>query len=244
MGSASKESSTKARVLLKRALEIDPSYAWAWSRLALTHYWDARFGFSASREESWKRGVELAKKAIALDEQFPEGYVTLALLYLFRKQYEEAVAEGEKAVALGPNDSTTLTRVAQVMHYSGKFEEALSMLKRAKRMNPHYELVLLRFLGGAYRFTGQTEKAIEAFKEVLERMLKRKFGRGSAFIPLIHLASIYGEIGLLKEAQGYLKEALELNPDISMQWARKYLIFRNPADSERVMDGLRKAGLK
>ena len=46
------------------------------------------------------------------------------------------------------------------------------MLKRAKRMNPHYELVLLRFLGGAYRFTGQTEKAIEAFKEMAKSMTK------------------------------------------------------------------------
>jgi hypothetical protein len=43
------------------------------------------------------------------------------------------------------------------------------MVKRAKRLKPHYEDVLLRFSGGAYRFTGQTKKAIEAFKECRER---------------------------------------------------------------------------
>ena len=86
----------------------------------------------------------------------------------------------------------------------------------------NYELHLLRFLGGTYRFTGQTEKAIETFKEQHERILKQL--KGAEFISNFHLASIYGELGLLKEAQRYLKEALELTP--TFRWnGRKNISF-------------------
>lgn len=235
-----KERNIKARAFLQRAVEIDPGYAWAWSWLALIHYWDARFGFSASREESWKRGAELAQKAIALDEKLPEGHIALALLHLYRKQYDEALAEAEKAVALGPNNSDNLVRAAQVMHYSGRFEEALALVKNAMRSNPYYWLDYLRFLGGALRFTGQHEEAIVAFTQQLEP-LKGTYG---VFLPNLHLASIYGELGRMEEARAHVKAALEIKPDVSMAWMQKYLnVFRDPAHAERVLAGLRKAGL-
>ncbi len=235
-----KKQNIKVRVFLQRAVEIDPGYAWAWSRLVLIHYWDARFGFSASREESWKRGVELAQKAIALDEKLPEGHLTLALLHLYRKQYDQAIAEAEKAVALGPNNSDNLARAAQVMHYSGRFEEALALIKNAMRSNPYYGTDHLRFLGGALRFTGQHEEAIVAFTQLLER---RK-GTYGAFLPNLYLASIYGELGRLEEARAHVRAALEIKPDASIAWMQKILkVFRDPAHAERVLAGLRKAGL-
>jgi len=164
----------------------------------------------------------------------------LALLHLYRKQYDEALAEAEKAVALGPNNSDNLVRAAQVMHYSGRFEEALALVKNAMRSNPYYWLDYLRFLGGALRFTGQHEEAIVAFTQQLEP-LKGTYG---VFLPNLHLASIYGELGRMEEARAHVKAALEIKPDVSMAWMQKYLnVFRDPAHAERVLVGLRKAGL-
>ena len=64
----SKEGNAKAREFFKQTLGIDPEYSHAVTMLAFTHFIDASMGFTGSRAESIKRAVELAKKAIALDD--------------------------------------------------------------------------------------------------------------------------------------------------------------------------------
>jgi TolB-like protein/Flp pilus assembly protein TadD len=197
--------------------------------------------------EAWKYAVKALnipganKDGIikARDDKLSEGHLALASLHLFGKQYDEAVAEAEKAVALGLNNSDNLGLAAQVMHYSGRFEEALRLIKNAMRLDPHYSEFIVRFLGGALRFTGQHDQAIAAFKEYL----RRRKGK-STFLPDLLLASIYGELGRLEEARAHVKAALEDKPNASTAWMQKYLkVFRDPAHAERVIDGLRKAGL-
>ena len=100
-----KEDNAKARDLFKQAVKIDPKYAWAWTWLAWTHWIDARFGFSESRPDSFKRAVELAQKAVSLDESDPDVHALLGGIYLFQRQHEKAIAEGKKPL---PSAPTTL----------------------------------------------------------------------------------------------------------------------------------------
>lgn len=233
-----KELNKKGKEYLERAVEIDPNYAWAWSRLAMIHYWDARFGFSASREESVKIGLEMARKAIAIDENLPEGHVALALLLYSDKQYDQALAEAKKGASLGPNNSESLARVAQVMFFHGMFEECLALLRTAVRLDPNHGTVHLRFLGGALRYTGQYEGAIAAFK----RMIEMRKGTYGEFLPHICLSSLYGELDRIEEARFHAKAALEIKPDASIQWLRISQPFKNPEDMERMIAGMRKSG--
>jgi TolB-like protein/cytochrome c-type biogenesis protein CcmH/NrfG len=228
----------KARDSLERAVEIDPNYAWAWSRLALIHYWDALFLFSESQEESVKIGLELAQKAIALDENLPEGHITLALLLMRRKQYDQALAEAKIGISLGPNNSDNLARAAQVMFLYGMFEECLALIKKAIRIDPHHGTVHLRILGGALRYTGQYEEAIAVFKRMIE-IRKNTYGE---FLPQVILASLYGELDRLEEAKVHAKAALEIKPNMSIEWMRRSHKFKNPEDIERMVAGMLKAG--
>ena len=57
------------------------------------------------------------------------------------------------------------------------------------------------------------------------------------------LAASYGQIGLIDEAREAWQEALRVNPNYSLEQRRKVLPYKNPADFELVVDGLRKAGL-
>jgi adenylate cyclase len=82
----SKEGMAKSRELYKKALEIDPEFAGAVTMLAWTHWNDARFGYTKSRRDSFKRAVELANKSVAMDENQPFVHDLLAHLYLIRKQ--------------------------------------------------------------------------------------------------------------------------------------------------------------
>jgi tetratricopeptide (TPR) repeat protein len=57
------------------------------------------------------------------------------------------------------------------------------------------------------------------------------------------LAASYGQMGLLEEAREAWREVLRVNPDYSIEQRRKVVPYRNPEDFERVVEGLRKAGL-
>jgi tetratricopeptide (TPR) repeat protein len=52
------------------------------------------------------------------------------------RQYDKAVAEAERAVALEPNSAENLFFLAAVLCYAGKPEEAIPLVERAERLNP------------------------------------------------------------------------------------------------------------
>ena len=56
------------------------------------------------------------------------------------------------------------------------------------------------------------------------------------------LAATYGQMGRLDEAREQWREVIRVNPAYSVGHGRKVLPYKNPADLETVVDGLKKAG--
>ncbi len=63
------------------------------------------------------------------------------------------------------------------------------------------------------------------------------------FVALAELAVVYTEMGLEEQARGAVAEALRISPGASVAAYRKRLPYKDPAELERFLDGLRKAGL-
>jgi tetratricopeptide (TPR) repeat protein len=92
-------------------------------------------------------------------------------------------------------------------------------------------------LGFTYRMAGRYEEAIASLKQVLTR--------NPNFVPAhLNLAICYAELGRLEEAQAEVAECYRLNPGFSPEVFRQFLPYKNPADIERFLDGLRKAGVE
>jgi adenylate cyclase len=123
--------------------------------------------------------------------------------------------------------------------YSGKPEEAIELVKNAMRLSPYYPAWYLPVLGHAYRLTGQYEEAI-AF---LESWRDRENPRST--LPHLLLAFTYVEAGRGEEAQIAVAEVLKRSPKASIKGYAKSKLFayKDPAEIERVLDSLRKAGL-
>jgi tetratricopeptide (TPR) repeat protein len=94
-----------ARALFRRAIELDPNYAAAYSGLAETYHLATVMGWAESPSETLGRAEELATKALRLDESDVRAHIILGRVHVFHQQYEQAKAEMDRAIAVNPNDA-------------------------------------------------------------------------------------------------------------------------------------------
>jgi tetratricopeptide (TPR) repeat protein len=120
-----------------------------------------------SPQQSLSRGIELTKHAISLDNTYSFAHAVLGASYAFARQYDQGVAEAERAVALDPNSPENLFFLAHVLCFAGKPEEAIPLIEIAQRLNPIPPPFQLLTMSSAYRLTGEYEKAAETAKRAI-----------------------------------------------------------------------------
>jgi adenylate cyclase len=92
-------------------------------------------------------------------------------------------------------------------------------------------------LGVAYRKLGRHEEAIATLKRAL-------IHKPDLLAAHANLLIAYGESGHEAEARAEAVEILRLSPQFSLEVWRQRLPYKDQAELERFLDGLRKAGLK
>ena len=231
------ESNIKARQMFEEALALDPENATACTMLAWTYLMEVRSGWSKSPGRSMEQTVELAQKALALNDTLGATHSLLGHIYLDKRQYEKAIAEAERAVALNPNGADAHAHLGKTLNYVGRWQEAIALLKKAIRINPIPPNWYLFMLGQSYSFVGQYGEAIAMYKTVLQR-------NPDDFSALIGLAAVYGASGREEKARAAVAEILRIEPKFSLERAAEESMYKNQADTESMIDSLRRAGLK
>jgi adenylate cyclase len=187
-------------------------------------------------QESIEKGIEMAQKALAMDDTIGEAHALLGHLYLQKKEHDKAIAESERAVALDPGGADVYLYYAQSLHYAGRFEEAIPVLQKAIRLNPFPRAAIFLHLGHALWGAGRFEEAVSAYKKVLQL-------RDDIWAHL-RLAGTYIWMGREKEARAEAAEVLRINPKFSVDSHAMMLSFKDQSKNDRVVAALRKAGLK
>ncbi len=230
------ETNAQARTLLERAVELDPNFALAYAFLAAAHLVDHINQWSESAEHSLRLHSEMARRAVALDDGEPFAHCQLGFAYLWARQHELAIAEGEKAIVLDPNFAQGHFDLGWFFHYAGRQAETIDACETGIRLDPHYSDVCLHILALSYFQLGRYDDAVGTLKRRLIRNPDTDTSR-------VLLASCYGHVGRTEEARAEWEQVFRINPDYSLEHRRKVLPYKNPADFEHVVDGLRKAGL-
>jgi adenylate cyclase len=160
-----KDDNAKARELFVKAVQLDPEYAWAWAMIGETYFIDNRYGWHRPREESEKKMVEYAQKAMKLDDSIPDALALMASTHIVKKEYDEAIAIIEKSIALNPNSAENYAILGMYYRYVGRFEDSIRMTEKAIRLHPYYPDWYLYSLEYSYYYLGQYEKAIDIAKK-------------------------------------------------------------------------------
>jgi TolB-like protein len=99
-----KEANTQARQLFEKAFALDPQYAEASEWLGWTYFLEWAWRWSTELQ-TLERAFELAQKALVLNDSLPGAHSLLSFVYAQKRQYDQAIAEGERAIALDPNNT-------------------------------------------------------------------------------------------------------------------------------------------
>ena len=129
--------------------------------------------------------------------------------------------------------------MATFLRSVGNWDEAIVLGERAVRLNPHAPSWVFLGLGLAHTFKGEYTRAVSAYDAGLQRaesdVVRGGFHRGLAFA--------HSEAGQMEKARVHMTKALKLNPRYSSRYLRKTTYYKNPAQLERMLAALRKAGL-
>jgi len=231
-----KESNALARQFIEQAISLDPDYAFAYASLAYTHFMDILLGASKNRGESIEQGIELAQKAIAMDESLERPHGVLSLLYILKREYDKAIIEAERALALEPNSALAHHTLGTALLEASRYEEAIPFFKKAVRFSPIPWSITLMNMASCYRMMGQYEEALVIGKKLVEQYPDHLLGH-------LGLAATYSMMGRMEGASAEAAEVLRIDPKFSLESANR-LLYKNKADSDRIMNALRKAGLK
>ena len=125
-----------ARVLLERAVALDPNAAWAWSRLGwLENYSD--------RPEKAILNFERALRLSPIDPMNFNNYVGIASAHEVAQDYDLAAAFYRRALEERPNASWIYRNLASSLSGAGRVEEAKQAFAEVMRFYP--DLTVSRF---------------------------------------------------------------------------------------------------
>ncbi len=225
----------KARQMFERAIALDPQYAYAHVGLGDYYLDTVEYGWTEFSEQALERAYDLAQKALVLDQSNAAAHTLLGSVFAFRAKYDLAISALQKAIELNPNDADSYHNLGWVLLWSGKHDEAIIALKTAIRLDVNSLQNTRMHLGFAYYLKDQYEDAIRSLE-------KGVIHRPNFLGYHIALAAAYAQSGRLQDARQSAAKVLRLDPFFEIE---SYgTAFRNPADRQKIIEGLQKAGLK
>jgi len=225
-----------ARRMAEEAIALDPKYAGAYALVGWAHSLDVITGTSRSPKDSIAKALEWTQKALVLDDSLAEARSRLGVIYTWSGRYDEGIAEAERAVEGDPNSGQANYNLSVVLRFAGKSKEAIPVMQKVLRLEPMAPDSYLGNQALIYLQAGDCKEALA----VCDKLLKRK---SDNLVSYIVMAGVYGFCGGEKEARKETTGILRLNPKFAVEPFMRSIPYKNQSDKDRMIQGLRKAGL-
>lgn len=212
-----------AVAMFKKALEIDPEYAQAYSGLA----WSYMLLFAGYREPSAFKELEKYNEiAYELDPQSAMANAMKAATLHFHGEYEKALSYCKHAIGLNPNLAEVNFSVGAICRQLGLIPTALKYLKKAITLDPYFGLYYAS-VARSYSHMGESETALSFWE------------KGYALMPgaiFRHLSLEHMILGDYETAGNIIDEADALGYD--QRWIREAqgLLYAFRGEREKALE--------
>ncbi|PDV88938.1 adenylate cyclase [Rhizobium sp. H4] len=231
------EAHARVRDCLEAALARFPSYATAWAMLSIVYLDEDRYKFNptSGQDSATRRALDAARRATQIDPNNTRGLQALMTALFFDRQLAESLQVGEQALGTNPNDTELMGEFGTRLAIAGQWQRGAALLDQAIALNPGS--------GGFYHGT----RALAAYMlhDNDTAVLEIRQANMQKF-PLFHVvaAIIYAEAGLMDDARREGQIFVSMRPDFLPNVVTE-LAMRNmqPEDRDRLIEGLRKAGM-
>jgi TolB-like protein len=222
----------EARVLLNRAIELDPGYAEALRWMAF-NLWASWAHWFEPQEPARTQSLECAQRAVQIDPADAANRWVLGYLLAYERRWTESDAEFAAALDLDPNDADSWVMRAEVATYRGEPQLAIEHIEKALRLNPHP-------LGWYYWVLGMAHYAAHDYGSAVDVLREESTYRtGSRRV----LAASLAQLGRIEDARHEAELFLASNPLFTIsRWIATQPI-RDEAVKALFIEGYSKAGL-
>jgi len=250
---------TRPKVLsaARKALELDPELAEAHVRLADL---DQQLFQWNDAEAEYKRALELkpndaathltfafwlicqgrAEEAIAWSQRAREvelrgssGFGLGSILF-YARHYDEATEELRSALAVRPEDASTLWYLGFVLIAQGRPEEAIPVLEKALAVSDRSPAII-GVLVRAYAFAGRRADALHLLAELKKR-------KQANYIPAAAFVHAYLGLGEYDEAFVWFEQAYQEQSNM-LQFLKVHPFYDPVREDPRFKDLVRRVGL-
>ena len=231
------ESYANAISYYRLAIALDPDYSRAHAKLAYSYQWSALMGFSG---QNTVIHMLRARKHLetAMRKPTSTAHIVASRMALFRRRFDEATFNSERAIALGPNDADAYSMMAKILNYTGRPRQGLEFVKKSMQLDPHNTNDDLYNMGQAYLCMGEYEKAISIAERAAEQYPQDPF-----YLELLVIS--YAHLGRIEEAGSVWEKISKrwIGPAAPNLTAYMWLLpFKSTECEEIYADGLLKAG--
>ncbi|NRG18264.1 adenylate/guanylate cyclase domain-containing protein [Rhizobiales bacterium] len=233
----SREDGVEARRLFQQAMELAPGSGLGVADLALVHLYEAFYGWSENRAESFKAMLATAQSAVEIDEHDPMALTILAVAQLFSREFDAALETIERALAISPYFAAAVGVRGSVFACADEPDLAIAAVKQAVRLSPHDG-----FLPFWYMTLWWAYHALQDYEEAAA--LARRACRVAPGNPSLRrqFAVSLHMLGDDEAAHNALAEYLKLMPKATVDDAR-HIPSKNREHLERFLAALRALGL-
>jgi TolB-like protein/Tfp pilus assembly protein PilF len=223
----------EARRLYEKAIALDPQYARAYALLAINYNIEWERDLDAP-DSILDKALELASKAVTLDDNDSVCHNALGLVYLNRRSHSLAEHHYRRALELNPNRPALMASMGYLYTSLGEPEKAISLFMEARALDPYFQATWYwTSLAAAYFDARRYSEAIDALGRASDAWYWKQ----------ALLAACHAQLGHDNDAQHYARETLRLSPGFSIAKNMKREALKRHGDRQHLIEALRKAGL-
>ena len=218
-----RDAKPRVKETAERAVQLDSLSAEAHTSLGVYKAWF---------EYDWVGSERDLRRAIALNPSYAYAHDQLNQTLGIIGRFDEAIAEGQRAMALDPLSPSIMVDVATTLMYAGKAASARELTRKAAELDPTFFFPAVT--------DGLLAVQTSDFREAIARFEQART-QGAPPFNLAYLAYAYGKAGERSRAMTTLKELKKKSLGGEVAPFNMALLYLGLGDRARALDYLEQA---